>query len=132
MVTLMSRCPATSWAVWRHAVHDRVGDQDATEVVRDETQRPAAGVGESGPGEGVGDEFADRGSCYRAVLAAVATLEQQRDRRARNKAGPTDSPLEVARSDRNHSTPAPKTVRGADRAGLTPARSEEHTSELQS
>src|ERR1035437_7880460 len=81
MVTLMSRCPATSWAVWRHAVHDRVGDQDATEVVRDETQRPAAGVGESGPGEGVGDEFAERGSCYRAVLAAVATLEQQRDRR---------------------------------------------------
>src|ERR1035437_3609480 len=40
---------------------------------------------------------------------------------ARNKAGPTDSPLEVARSYRNHSTPAPKTVRGADRAGLTPA-----------
>ena len=40
---------------------------------------------------------------------------------ARNKAGPTANPLEVARSYRNHSTPAPKTVRGANRAGLTPA-----------
>src|SRR5674476_1194622 len=40
---------------------------------------------------------------------------------ARRKAGPTANPLEVARSYRNHSTPAPKTVRGADRAGLTPA-----------
>jgi hypothetical protein len=37
------------------------------------------------------------------------------------KAGPTANPLEVARSYRDHSTPAPKTVRGADRAGLTPA-----------
>src|SRR5664279_2953130 len=39
----------------------------------------------------------------------------------RNKAGPTTNPLEVARSDPNHPTPTPKTVRGTNRAGLTPA-----------
>jgi hypothetical protein len=37
------------------------------------------------------------------------------------KAGPNVNPTEVTRSDRNHSTPSPNTVRGANRAGPTPA-----------
>ena len=45
--------------VRRHAVHDRVGDEDPAEVVRGESQWPAAGVGDAGAGQGVVDELAD-------------------------------------------------------------------------
>src|SRR5664279_5645787 len=82
MVTLMSRWPATSWAnVGRHAVHDRVGDQDSAEVVWGESQGFAADVGDPAAGQGVADQLTHGGSGDRAVLAAEVSLEQQRHRR---------------------------------------------------
>ena len=67
--------------VRRHAVHDRVGDEDPAEIVGDEPQRLAAGVGDAGAGQGVADQLADRGAADGVVLAAEMALEQQRHRR---------------------------------------------------
>ena len=67
--------------VRRHSVHDRVGDEDPAEVVRGESQWPAAGVGHAGAVQGVVDELADGRAADRAGLAAEAALEQQRYRR---------------------------------------------------
>jgi len=36
--------------VRRHAVHDRVGDEDPAEIVRDQAKRLASGVGKPGTG----------------------------------------------------------------------------------
>jgi hypothetical protein len=51
------------------------------EVVRDEPQRLAAGIGGPGAGQGVADQVADRGAADGVVLCAVTALEQQRHRR---------------------------------------------------
>jgi hypothetical protein len=64
--------------VRRQAAHDRVGDEDPAEVVRGEDQWCAGGVGQAGGGEGVEQQFAQRGRGDRPVLAADAALEQQR------------------------------------------------------
>ena len=48
--------------VGRHAVHDRVGDQDSAEIVRGEPQRFAAAVGDPAAGQGVADQLTDGGS----------------------------------------------------------------------
>ena len=38
--------------VRRHAVHDRVGDEDPAEIVRDQAERLPGGAGEPGAGQG--------------------------------------------------------------------------------
>jgi hypothetical protein len=66
--------------VRRHSVHE-TGDEDPAEVMRGESQRPAARVGHAGAVQGVVEELADGRAADRAGLAAEAALEQQWYRR---------------------------------------------------
>src|SRR6266567_1940475 len=59
-----------------HAVEDGVGDEQPTKVVGDEVQRLVVGVGESGSGQGGGQQRADGFGVDRPVLHAVAALQQ--------------------------------------------------------
>jgi hypothetical protein len=62
-------------------VHDRVGDQQAAEVVRGELQRLPGGAGEAGLAQGDVQQLADRLGGEGAVLRPEPPLEQQRHRR---------------------------------------------------
>src|SRR5829696_9869970 len=57
-------------------IHDGIGHKDSTKIVRGKGERLAVGVGETGYGERVDEQFADRGGGERPVLLADAALEQ--------------------------------------------------------
>ncbi|MFF1833412.1 hypothetical protein ACFVXE_04245 [Streptomyces sp. NPDC058231] len=60
------------------SVHDGVGDEDSSEVVRRKGQRFTVSVGRPGGGQRIDQQFADRGRRESAALRADAALEQQR------------------------------------------------------
>ncbi|MCX5444400.1 MULTISPECIES: hypothetical protein [Streptomyces] len=65
----------------RQAVHDGVGDEDPSEVMGREGESLAVSVRQAGAGQGIDQQFPDRGRRERAVLGADVALEQQRHRR---------------------------------------------------
>ena len=67
--------------VRRHAVQDRVGDEQAPEVVEGVAQRATGGVADTDRGEGVIEVAAQRCLGDGAVLEPLVVLEQQRHRR---------------------------------------------------
>jgi len=68
--------------VRRHAVHDRIGDENPAEIVRDQAKRLAGSVGEPGGGQHQVQELADGRGADLPVLQADALLEQDRHGRA--------------------------------------------------
>ena len=60
------------------AVHDGVGDEHATEIMRRAMKLPAIGPHEARAGEHLVDEAADKGDVELFVLGADPVLEQQR------------------------------------------------------
>lgn len=62
----------------RHAVHDGVGGEDPSEVVRGEVQRVAGRVSESGGRERVLEEVTDASDGDRPVFQPDLALKQQR------------------------------------------------------
>jgi hypothetical protein len=64
--------------VRRHAVHDRVGDEQPAEVVEGVAHRVPAGVFDAECGQRVVEVFAQRGLGDRAGFQSPAPLEQQR------------------------------------------------------
>jgi hypothetical protein len=61
--------------VGRHAVHDRVGDEQAPEIVWCELQRLVADVGQASAGEGFIKQCSDAGDRNRPVLHPSRALE---------------------------------------------------------
>jgi hypothetical protein len=62
------------------AVHDRVGEEHPSEVVRCVAQRLAGDVGEPGPGQRGVEHAADGAAADRPVLGSPSALEQERGR----------------------------------------------------
>jgi hypothetical protein len=64
--------------VRRQAAHDGVGDEDPSKIVGREDEWVVGGIGQPGRGQGVEEQFSQRGGGDRPTLAADAALEQQR------------------------------------------------------
>ena len=67
--------------VRRQPVHDRVGDEDPAEIMRDEDQRLAVVAADAGAGQGPLEDLAQRPVADGPVLTEDGALEKQRQGR---------------------------------------------------